>query len=83
MGSTTSADHESSFSNYGHLRRPAGAGLSIRSAWIGTETSTNIKSGTSMAAPHVAGVAALYLDLFTRPVPATVNSAIKTNATSA
>ena len=82
VGSTTSADHESSFSNYGTCVDLLAPGSSIKSAWVGTDTSTNIRSGTSMAAPHVAGVAALYLDLFNTATPSTVNSAIKTNATS-
>jgi len=82
VGSTTSADHESSFSNYGPCVDLLAPGSSIRSAWMGTDTSTAIKSGTSMAAPHVSGVAALYLDLFNAATPATVNNAVKTNATS-
>jgi subtilisin family serine protease len=82
VGSTTSADHESSFSNYGTCVDLLAPGSSIRSAWIGTDTSTAVKSGTSMATPHVAGVAALYLDLFPTALPSVVNNAIKTNATS-
>ena len=47
----------------------------------GTSASTSM-SGTSMAAPHVAGVAALYLQGNTTASPATVASTIINNATT-
>ena len=62
VGSTTSSDNRSSFSNYGTCLDIYAPGSSIKSAWYNSNTSTNTISGTSMAAPHVAGVAALYLD---------------------
>lgn len=37
-------------------------GLFIVSDWVGSTTATNSTSGTSMSSPHVAGVAALYLE---------------------
>jgi len=82
VGSTTSADHESSFSNYGSCVDLLAPGSSIKSAWIGSDTASYTQSGTSMATPHVAGVAALYLDLHPTALPSTVNNAIKVNATS-
>jgi subtilisin family serine protease len=82
VGATTSADHEASFSNYGSCVDLLAPGVSIKSAWIANDTSSYTMNGTSMAAPHAAGVAALYLGLYPTSFPSTVNSAIKVNATS-
>ena len=62
VASTTSADQRSGFSNYGDCVDIFAPGSSIKSAWHTSDTATNTISGTSMAAPHVAGVAALYLE---------------------
>jgi serine protease len=61
VGSTASNDSRSSFSNYGSCLDIFAPGSSITSAWYTSNTATNTISGTSMASPHVAGVAALYL----------------------
>ncbi|HEX8903654.1 MAG TPA: S8 family serine peptidase, partial [Longimicrobiaceae bacterium] len=81
VGSTTSSDAESSFSNYGGCVDVLAPGSSIRSAWIGSDTASNVISGTSMAAPHAAGVAAQYLALNPASTPLTVMSKIKSTAT--
>jgi subtilisin family serine protease len=57
-------------------------GISITSAWITNNTSTNTISGTSMATPHVAGAAALYLANNPGATPAQVHTAIVNNATT-
>jgi subtilisin family serine protease len=55
---SNSSDQRASFSNYGSCTHGYAPGVNIPSAWINSGTRTI--SGTSMASPHVAGVAALY-----------------------
>lgn len=82
VGSTTSSDARSSFSNYGSCVDIFAPGSSITSAWYTSTSATNTISGTSMAAPHVAGAAALYLQRSPSASPATVKSWLTNNATT-
>jgi subtilisin family serine protease len=82
VGSTTSTDARSSFSNYGSCVNIFGPGSSITSAWYTSNTATNTISGTSMASPHVAGVAALYLAGSPSASPATVRNYVYSRATT-
>ena len=82
VGSTTSSDVRSSFSNYGTCVDIFAPGSSITSAWSTSNTATNTISGTSMATPHVAGVAALYLQGSPSASPATVRTALVNNAST-
>jgi subtilisin family serine protease len=81
VGSTTSTDARSSFSNYGTCLDIFAPGSSITSAWHTSDSATNTISGTSMASPHVAGAAALYLDENPGASPTTVRNALVNNAT--
>jgi aqualysin 1 len=82
VGSTTSSDARSSFSNFGSCLDLFAPGSSITSAWHTSDTATNTISGTSMATPHVAGAAALYLQGSPSAAPGTVRNAIVDSATN-
>lgn len=82
VGSTTSTDARSSFSNYGSCVNIFAPGSSITSAWYTSNSATNVISGTSMASPHVAGAAALYLAQYPSASPYTVRSALYNKAST-
>jgi subtilisin family serine protease len=81
VGSTTTSDARSSFSNFGTCVDIFAPGSSITSAWSTSDTATNTISGTSMASPHVCGAAALYLQTFPGSSPATIRNALVNGAT--
>ena len=82
VGSTTSSDARSSFSNYGTCVDIFAPGSSITSAWHTSTTATRTISGTSMASPHVAGAAALYLQANPGASNATVRNALVNGSTT-
>jgi subtilisin family serine protease len=81
VGSTDINDARSSFSNTGACLDLFAPGGNITSAWNTGDSATNTISGTSMASPHVAGAAALYLANNPSATPAQVATALLNNAT--
>ncbi len=81
VGATDSTDTRPSWSNYGTCLDIFAPGVSIKSDWDTSTTATNTISGTSMATPHVTGVAALYLQAYPTASPGTVRNALVANAT--
>ncbi|CAB4254181.1 similar to Saccharomyces cerevisiae YEL060C PRB1 Vacuolar proteinase B (yscB), a serine protease of the subtilisin family [Maudiozyma barnettii] len=64
VGATTTSDQRAFFSNWGECVDIFAPGTSIPSTYIGgTNNATEIISGTSMSAPHVAGLVAYFLNL--------------------
>jgi subtilisin family serine protease len=81
VGATDSLDREASFSNYGPCVDILAPGVAVRSAWMSNDSAYANDTGTSMAAPHVAGVGAQYLQTSPTATPGQVRAAILNNAT--
>jgi serine protease len=82
VGSSTSTDARSSFSNFGTCVDIFAPGSSITSTWNTSNSATSTISGTSMASPHVAGAAALVLAANPSFTPQQVRDALVNNASS-
>ena len=82
VGATTNTDAMASYSDWGSCVDLFAPGSGIYSAWNTDDYSMGSANGTSMATPHVAGAAALYLQNNPGASPAEVASAIVGNATS-
>jgi subtilisin family serine protease len=81
IGATDKTDTKTTWSNYGNCVDWFAPGLGITSDWYSCNTATYTISGTSMATPHPAGVAALYLQGNPGASPATVRTALYDNTT--
>ncbi len=76
VSATDDTDTKASFANFGDCVEIFAPGVDITAPWIGSSTDTRTISGTSMAAPHVAGAAALHLENNTNDSPEAVYAAI-------
>jgi subtilisin family serine protease len=81
VSATDRNDRRADFSNFGSCTEILAPGVDIQSTWSTSDTDSNVISGTSMASPHAAGVAALYLEVNPGASPASVITAIINNAT--
>lgn len=81
VGASNIENNMASWSNYGECLDLYAPGVYILSAGIVDDTSTRYMSGTSMAAPHVAGISALYLSNNPQATPAEVHQAVVLNST--
>ncbi len=80
VAASSANDVRASFSNYGSCVDVFAPGLNITSAWYTGSNARLTISGTSMASPHTAGVAALYLAANPDKKPADVKAALENNA---
>lgn len=81
VGATDNTDTRASFSNFGSCVDLFAPGVNVTSTWTAPTLTTTI-SGTSMASPHVAGAAALFLGENPTATPAQVASDLLSEATS-
>lgn len=82
VAATDQTDQRPSWSNYGSLVDLFAPGAGIISAWNGSATELRIGSGTSFAAPHVAGAVAMYLARNGSTSPSAVSAAVVDAATT-
>lgn len=80
VGATDVKDAKASFSNWGGSLDLFAPGVGITSAWNTDDSATDTLSGTSMASPHAAGAAALYLADHPSATPAEVSKALTDQA---
>lgn len=81
VGATNDSDSRWSFSNFGSVLDVFAPGELVPAPTRNNDTSSDFFSGTSFAAPHAAGFAAIYLGVFPSASPATVSSALINSAT--
>jgi subtilisin family serine protease len=82
VAASDNSDIQASYSNYGSCVDVYAPGTNVYSTWNTDDNAMGTASGTSMATPHVAGAAALYLQAHPSASPAEVSAAIVSSATT-
>jgi len=77
VGATDITDTMAWFSNYGAVVDIFAPGVNIKSTWFGSSHSTHTMSGTSMAAPHAAGMIAYITSVYGAMSPAAMSNKLK------
>lgn len=80
VGATDQTDAMADFSNYGESLDVFAPGVNITAGWNDSDDGTSTISGTSMASPHVAGAAAVYLAGNPDATPEQVSAALTEGA---
>ena len=83
VSATTKDDERAPWAGYGSCVDLFAPGVAVVSSWMTSDTATKSLSGTSMAAPHVAGAAALYLGSNPDADPDQVAAALRADSTPA
>jgi len=81
VGATDDSDARAWFSNWGSCVDLFAPGVDVLSSWSTSDSATNTISGTSMATPHVTGIASRYLQRHPTATPSQVTAAVKAAAT--
>jgi subtilisin family serine protease len=82
VSAVDSSDSKPIWANYGRCVDLFAGGVDVNSTWYTSDTATSLSSGTSMSSPHVAGAAALYLQMVPNASPAQVASFLTSQATA-
>jgi cerevisin len=82
VGATDSKDSKASYSNSGSAVDIWVGGTAVTSAWLGRPDATASLSGTSMAAPHIAGLVAYVISMYGNQAPAEMKKWLAIAATN-
>jgi subtilisin family serine protease len=82
VNASTSGDARAAFSNFGGCTDLYAPGVGITSAGLASSTASSVRSGTSMASPHAAGVAALYKATYGNELSSVIHARIVNQSTA-